>query len=166
MPMFNVNAHRIDPYKNFRFQVMWDGVVVAALSKMSALKATNEVVEWRAAGDNGIVRKMPGRRKYEGVTFERGLTHDQQFVSWANQVTNPAGDAANSLLNYRKTVSVLVHNMQGQPVMGFNLLRAWASEFQALPEMDANANAVAIEMLKIEYEGFTMDESVTEPAET
>ncbi|GAA6179488.1 MULTISPECIES: phage tail protein [unclassified Shimia] len=166
MPMFNVNAHRIDPYKNFRFQVVWDGQVVAALSKMSAVKKTTEAIEWRAAGDAGIVRKMPGRTKFEPISLERGLTHDKQFLNWANQVNNPDGPAANSLLQYRKSLRVVVHNMQATPVMAINLRRAWVSEFQALPEFDANANAVAIETLKLEYEGFDVDESVTEPAET
>lgn len=166
MPMFNVNAHRIDPYKNFRFRVTWDGRVVAALSKMSAIKKATEAIEWRAAADAGIVRKMPGRTKFEPVTFESGLTHDRQFLEWANQVNDPQGEAANSLVNYRKAVRVEVLNMQGTSVMAFNLFRAWASEFQALPEMDANANAVAIQSLKIEYENFVLDEAVTEPAET
>ncbi len=166
MPMFNVNAHRIDPYKNFRFRVTWDGRVVAALSKMSAIKKATEAIEWRAAADAGIVRKMPGRTKFEPVTFEAGLTHDRQFLEWANQVNNPQGEAANSLVNYRKSVRVEVLNMQGAPVMAFQLVRAWASEFQALPEMDANANAVAIQTLKVEYENFMLDDAVAEPAET
>lgn len=166
MPMFNVNAHRIDPYKNFRFRVSWDGRTVAALSKMSAIKKMTEAIEWRAAADSGIVRKLPGRTKYEPMTFEAGLTHDQQFLAWANQVNNPLGDAANSALQYRKSVRVEVLNMQGLPAMTFKLLRAWASEFQAVPEMDANANAVAIQSLKIEYENFILDDAVAELLET
>ncbi|SNX70233.1 phage tail-like protein [Cereibacter ovatus] len=166
MPMFTVNAHRIDPYKNFRFRVTWDGRTVAALSKMSAIKKATEAIEWRAAADAGVVRKLPGRTKFEPVTFEAGLTHDRQFLEWAQEVNNPQGEAANSLLRYRKSVRVQVLNMQGTPVMAFNLLRAWVSEFQALPEMDANANAIAIQTLKVEYEGFELDEAVTEPAET
>lgn len=166
MPMFNVNAHRIDPYKNFRFRVSWDGRTVAALSKMSAIKKMVETIEWRASADSEMTRKFPGKIKYDPCTLERGLTHDRQFLEWANQVNNPAGAAANSLLQYRKTVRVEVLNMQGNPVMAFNLIRAWVSEFQALPEMDANANAIAIESLKIEYENFILDEAVTEPAET
>jgi len=166
MPMFVVNAHRIDPYKNFRFRVAWDGRVVAALSKMSAVKKTTEAIEWRAAADGGTVRKLPGRTKFEPITFEAGLTHDRQFLNWANQVNNPLGEAANSLLNYRKTIRVEVLNMQGTRVMAFQLARAWASEFQALPEMDANANAIAIQSLKIEYENFSLDLNVAEPAES
>ncbi len=166
MPMFNVNAHRIDPYKNFRFRVSWDNTTVAALSKMSAVKKMTEAIEWRAAADGGIVRKLPGRTKFEPITFEAGLTHDQQFLTWANQVNNPAGEAANSPLNYRKDVRVEVLNMQNEPVMAFNLIRAWASEFQALPEMDANANAIAIQTLKVEYENFVLDDGLVEPAES
>ena len=90
MPMFNVNAHRIDPYKNFRFRIYWDGEPVAALSKMSAIKKATEVIEWRAAGDSGIGRKMAGRTKYEAVTLESGLTHDRKFLDWANLVNNPS----------------------------------------------------------------------------
>jgi phage tail-like protein len=133
---------------------------------MSAVKRTTEVVEWREAGGPSITRRMPARSKYEPVTLEAGLTHDRQFLEWAEQVHNPQGDAAMSLVNYRKEVTIEVLNLQGVPVMAFKLHRAWVSEFQALPEMDANANAVAIQTLKLEYEGFSIDEAVAEPAES
>ena len=166
MPQFTVNTHRIDPYKNFKFRVKWDNRFVAGLSKMSAIKRTTEAIEWREAGGSSIVRKMPGRSKMEPITLEAGLTHDRQFLDWAQQLSSPNGDAAMSLKNYRKEVTIQVLNMQGTPVMAFTLRRAWPSEFQAVPEMDANANAVAIQVLKLEYEGFALDEAVTEPSET
>jgi phage tail-like protein len=166
MVQFAVNTHRLDPYKNFKFRVKWDNQYVAGLSKMSAIKRTTETIEWREAGGPSVIRKMPGRTKFEPVTFEAGLTHDRQLMAWADQVNNPQGDAAMSLKNYRKEVTVEVMNMQATPVMAFVLHRAWVSEFQALPELDANANAVAISTLKIEYEGFTLEDQPTEPAET
>jgi phage tail-like protein len=166
MAMFPVNAHRLDPYKNFKFRVRWDNTPVAGLSKMSALKRTTEVIEWRAAGDKSLVRKMPGRYKIEPITLEAGLTHDRQFLEWADLVNNPQGDAANSLLNYRKEVIIEVLNMQGNVALAYKLSRCWVSEFQALPELDANANAIAIQTLKFECEGFMIDESVVEPAES
>lgn len=166
MPPFNVNTHRIDPYKNFKFRVLWDNEPVAGLSKMSALKRMTEVIEWREAGGPSIVRKLPGRTKFEPITLEAGVTHDPKFMAWADQVNNPQGDAAMSLLNYRKEVVVEVLNLQGTPALSFKLQRAWVSEFQALPEMDANANAVAIQTLKLEFEGFQIDEAVTEPTES
>ena len=166
MVQFAVNTQRLDPYKNFKFRVKWDNQYVAGLSKMSAIKRTTETIEWREAGGPSVIRKMPGRTKFEPVTFEAGLTHDKQLMDWADQVNNPQGDGAMSLKNYRKEVTVEVMNMQATPVMAFILHRAWVSEFQALPEMDANANAVAITTLKLEYEGFTLGDQPTEPSET
>lgn len=166
MAKFSVNTHRLDPYKNFRFRVRIGTEYVAGLSKMSPLKRTNEVIEWREAGDNGTVRKLPGRTKFEPLTFERGVTHDPLFNEWANTVNNPQGDAANSLLDYRQDIGVEVLNAQGNPALAFKIKRAWVSEYQALSEMDANANAVSIETLKVEFEGFELDAAVPEPTET
>lgn len=164
MPQFAVNTHRLDPYKNFKFRVKWGTDYVAGLSKMSAIKRSTEVIEWREAGGPSVVRKLPGRTKFEPVTLESGLTHDQEFIAWADLVNSPQGDAAMSLKNYRKEVTVEVLNLQATPVILVTLHRAWVSEFQAVPEMDANANAVAIQTLKLEYEGFTF--ASTEQAET
>ena len=166
MPLFSVNTHRNDPYKNFRFRVLIDGRAVAGLSKMSALKKTTEAIEWREAGDPSIVRKMPGRTKHEPITLEAGLTHDTTFEEWANLVNNLDGSAAMSLAKYRKDLAIEVLNLQGTTVLRFNVKRAWVSEYQATPEMDANANAVAITMIKIEHEGFQRDTTLAEPAET
>jgi phage tail-like protein len=166
MPPFSVNTHRIDPYKNFKFRVIWENEPVAGLSKMSALKRMTEVIEWREAGGPSNVTMLPGRTKCEPITLEAGVTHDRKFMAWADQINNPQGDAAMSLLNYRKEVVIEVLNLQGTPVLSFKLRRAWVSEFQALPEMDANANAVAIQTLKIVFDNFVIDEAVTEPTES
>lgn len=166
MPQFSVNSHRNDPYKNFKFRVILDGRPVAGLSKMGALKKTTEVVEWREAGDPSIVRKLPGRTKFEPIMLEAGVTHDTAFEEWANLVNNLEGPAAMSLAKYRKDLSIEVLNLQGVPVLRFRVRRAWVSEYQATPEMDANANAVAITSVKIEHEGFSRDVSLAEPAET
>jgi phage tail-like protein len=166
MPQFSVNSHRNDPYKNFRFRVVLDGRAVAGLSKMGALKKTTEAIEWREAGDPSIVRKLPGRTKFEPITMEAGLTHDVTFEEWANLVNNLDGSAAMSLAKYRKDLLIEVMNLQGTPVLRYKVRRAWVSEYQATPEMDANANAVAITSIKIEHEGFQRDTSLAEPAET
>ena len=166
MPQFAVNTHRSDPYKNFKFRVVLDGRPVAGLSKMGALKKMTEAIEWREAGDASVVRKLPGRTKFEAISMEAGLTHDTTFEEWANMVNNLDGSAAMSLAKYRKDISIEVLNMQGTPVLRFKVVRAWVSEYQATPEMDASANAVAITSIKIEHEGFQRDTSLAEPTET
>lgn len=167
-PMFSVNAHRYDPYRTFKFQVVIGQAVVAGLSKMGALKKTTEVVNWRAAGDPSLQRAMPGGTKVENVTLEMGLSHDPVFEEWANAVNNIAdGDAGMSLLNFRRDVVINVMNLQGTPAMSYQLRRAWVTEYQALPEMDANnMNTVGIQSITIAYEGFVRDAAVAEPTES
>ncbi len=165
---FPVNTHRFDPYKNFKFRVKWDeGKYIAGVSKISALKRTTEVIEHRDGGDPSSSRKCPGRTKYEPITLERGVTHCKEFEQWANKVWNyGAGLGAEvSLKDFRKNIIIEVYNESGQCVISYKVYRCWVSEFQALPDLDANANAVAIQSIKLENEGWERDTAVTEPTE-
>jgi len=171
MPPFTVNASRIDPYKNFKFRVKWDNRYVAGVSKVGALKRTTEVVKHRDGGDPSSSHKSPGRTEYEPITLERGVTHDADFEKWANKVWNYQNAQANSadkemaLSDFRKNVIIDVFNESGQKVLSYQVYRCWVSEYQAVPDLDANANAVAIQHLKLENEGWVRDITVVEPAE-
>jgi phage tail-like protein len=167
MASFTANPRRFDPYKNFKFRVKWDGRYVAGISKVGALKRTTEVVEHREGGDPSTGRKSPGRSKYEAVMLERGVTHDLEFEQWANKVWNfGAGLGAEvSLADFRKDVILDVFNEAGQKVLSYHLYRCWVSEYQSLPDLDANANAVAIQHIKLENEGWLRDVAVVEPSE-
>jgi phage tail-like protein len=162
---FVVNAHRFDPYKNFKFQVMWDGRVVLGISKVGALKRSTEVVKHREGGDNSTDRKSPGRTTYEAISLERGITHDLEFEKWANLV-HPLNDAAMDLKNFRKDVVLLVNNERGMTVKRYKIFRCWVSEYNGVPDLDANANAIAIESIKLENEGWERDVDTPEPDET
>ena len=167
MPQFSVNPLRLNPYPNFKWRVKVDGQYVAGLSKCSALKRSTEVIEHREGGDPSTSRKSPGRTKYEPITLERGVTHDLTFERWANKVWNyGAGLGAEvSLKDFRKDILLEMYNEAGQLVLAYKVYRCWVSEFQALPDLDANANAVAIQSIKLENEGWERDVTVTEPAE-
>lgn len=167
MAQFSVNARRFDPYKNFKFRVKWDGRYVAGVSKVSALKRSTEVVEHRDGGDPSSSRKSPGRTKYDAITLDRGVTHDTEFEQWANKVWNYGSGAGAevSLRDFRKDLIIEVCNESGQVVLAYKVFRAWVSEYQALPDLDANANAIAIQHIKLEHEGWERDYDVAEPAE-
>lgn len=167
MTEITVSATRFDPYKNFKFRLKWDGRYVAGISKVSALKRTTEVVTHRHGGDPSSSRKSPGRSEYEAVTLERGVTHDRDFEAWANKVWNfgTVLGAETSLRDFRKDVILELYNEAGQLAIAYKVFRCWVSEFQALPELDANANAVAIQTLKLENEGWERDVSVSAPVE-
>ena len=167
MAQFSVNSERFDPYKNFKFRVRWDGRHVAGVSKVSALSRTTEVVEHREGGAPSTVRKSPGQTKFEAITLERGVTHDTEFEKWANKVWNLGSGlgAEVSLKDFRKDIIIEVYNEAGQLAVSYNVVRCWPSEYQAIPELDASANAVAIQTLKLEHEGWERDQAVTEPTE-
>jgi phage tail-like protein len=167
MAQFTVNATRFDPYKNFKFRVKWDGKYVAGISKVGALKRTTEPVKHREGGDPSTSRKSPGRSEFEAITLERGVTHDPEFEAWANKVWSfGAGlGAESSLKDFRKDLIIEVYNEAGQVALAYKVFRCWVSEFQALPDLDANANAVAIQHLKLENEGWERDREVPEPTE-
>ena len=167
MAQFSVNAQRFDPYQNFKFRVRWDGRYVAGVSKVGALTRTTEVVSHRDGGDPSTSRKSPGRTEYAAITLERGVTHDVEFETWANKVwTYGAGLGAEvSLRDFRKDIVIEVYNESGQLALAYKVHRCWVSEYQSLPDLDANANAVAIQHLKLEHEGWERDLDVTEPTE-
>lgn len=167
MAQFTVNPQRFDPYKNFKFRAKWDNRYVLGVSKVSALTRTTEVVEHREGGDPSTVRKSPGQSKYEPITLERGVTHDEEFEKWANKVWQlGAGLGAEvSLKDFRKEIILEFYNEAGQLAIAYKIYRCWVSEYQALPELDASANAVAIQHLKLEHEGWERDTEVPEPEE-
>jgi phage tail-like protein len=167
MPNFIVNTQRFDPYKNFKFRLKWDGQYVAGISKCSALTRTTEVVKHREGGDSSTSRKSPGRSEYKAITLERGITHDLTFEAWAAKVWQVgAGLGAEvSLVDFRKDVILEFYNEAGQLAITYKIYRAWVSEYQAVPDLDANANAVAIQHLVLEHEGWERDTSTTEPTE-
>jgi phage tail-like protein len=166
MAQFTVNTSRFDPYKNFKFKIKWDGKYVAGVSKVGMLKRTTEVVKHREGADPSSSRKSPGRTEYDAITLERGVTHDDEFETWARKVWNFGADGQEvSLKNFRKNIIIEVYNEAGQKVIQYNVYNCWVSEYQALPDLDANANAVAIQHIKLENEGWSRDESVKEPPE-
>jgi phage tail-like protein len=167
MAQFSVNPQRFDPYKNFKFRVKWDGKYVAGVSKVGGLKRTTEVVKHREGGDPSSSRKSPGRTEYDAISLERGVTHDKEFEQWANKIWNFGSRLGKevSLKDFRKDIIIELYNEAGQVALAYKVYRCWVSEFLSLPDLDANANAVAIQHIKLENEGWERDYTVSEPSE-
>jgi phage tail-like protein len=166
MTGFTVNPHRLDPYKNFKFRVVLDGRVVPGVLRVGALRRRTEVILWRDGAFPSAVVKAPGVSEYDAILLERGITHDTTFEDWAAEVHSHAGDAAMSLAKFRKDLRLDLLNEQGAVVLSYMIFRAWVSEYQALPALEADGNAVAIESVLLAHEGFERDRSITEPKET
>jgi phage tail-like protein len=167
MPQFSVHPQRFDPYKAFKFRLKWDGRYVAGISRVGPLRRETEVIHHREGGDPSSSRKSPGRTEFDAITLERGVTHDPEFEQWANKVWNVgAGLGAEvSLKDFRKDVQLELYNEAGQLAIAYRIFRCWVSEYQALPELDANAAGIAFQRIRLENEGWERDYEVGEPAE-
>lgn len=159
MPEFSINHRRFDPYKNFKFKIKWDGRYVAGFSGVSALKQTTEVVNHRVGSDSSSLRELPGESKFEVITLERGITCDPEFEQWANKAWSFGSDLGNEipLQEFRKDLNIEMYNEVGQLVVAYKVFRCWVSEFQAVPELDASTNAMAIQIMKLKNEGLEHD---------
>ena len=167
MAEFTVNPQRVDPYKSFKFRLKWDGRYVAGISRVGPLRRETEVIRHREGGDPSSSRKSPGRTEFDAITLERGVTHDREFEQWANKVWNfGAGLGVEvSLKDFRKDVQLELYNEAGQLAIAYRIFRCWVSEYQALPELDANAAGIAFQRIRLENEGWERDYEVGEPAE-
>jgi phage tail-like protein len=165
---FTVNTTRFDPYKNYRFLVYFgtSTTAVAGVSKVSGFKRSSDAIDYKEGG-NMIIRKGLGRTKYDPITLERGVTFATDFEDWANaaQVLDK-GAPSQSLANLRKEIRVELLNEEGQAVHRYLVHNCWVSEFQAMGDLDGGGNAVVIEHIKVENEGWERDMSLTEAKET
>jgi phage tail-like protein len=168
MAVFPVNPTRVDPYKQFKFRVKWDGRYIAGVSKVSGLKRSTEVVEHREGGDPSTAHKSPGRTKFEAITLERGVTQDTDFEAWANKVWKLGASLGSevALADFRKDIIIELLNEAGQVVHAYKVYRCWPSDYEALSDLDAQAGAIAIEHIKLENEGWERDLTIAEPKES
>jgi phage tail-like protein len=165
-PKFDVNTHRFEPYKNFKFRVMWDGNYVCGVSKVSALKQTVDTINFREGGDPNTQHVGPTLTKFDPITLERGITENPAFEKWARTVFDHENKNQPTLVGFRKDISIELLNEQGTIVRRYNVSNCWVSEHEMLPELDASSGAYAIERLVIQHEGISRDEGVVEEAET
>lgn len=165
MPSVSSTSQSPDPYLNFKFRIKWQGKYVAGLSKCSALKRSTEATPFREGGDPSTNRILPGQTKFEPITLERGMTQDLEFETWVSQVWNyRAGQGMeSSLANFRRNITLEFYNAAGQLVYAYNIYNCWPSEYTAMPELDSSSNAVAIQTLVLQNEGWERDSSVKVP---
>lgn len=150
-------SQRHDPYKNFKFLVEITGSMIfakAGFQKVSGLKASSEVIEYREGGDQDSKRKMPGIVSYDPVTLERGMSEDTNMwdlflkvfdVEQLHQVNDP---------NFRVTAVIKLLDREGKIVKAWRIDRAWASDYET-GEFDAESSSVMIERIVLQHEGLT-----------
>lgn len=151
-----------NPLRIFKFKLyfMDDGDnPIAGVSKMGALKSKNESIAWRSAAHvKNSASQIPGGTSYEPVTFELGLgLDDGRFETWAFSTSSwKEGQGAFDDAAFRKDLRVDVLDLSGVGKLSYILSSAWVSEYQALPELDANnMNTIGIQSFTVQYEGWS-----------
>ena len=163
MPRFDVNTERFDPYKSFKFRVRPDGRTVAGFSEVTAFGLIAEMVEYRGGVEPTTLRKVPASAKFDAVTLERGVTHDPEFMKWANAAYSAESglNPETALKNSKKDIVIDVFSEAGELALSYAVQSCWVSQFQAAPDFDTDANAMTIETIRLENEGWKRDVDVT-----
>jgi phage tail-like protein len=131
-----------DPLMGFRFKVEIDGIADMGFTEVSGLNASTEVIEYREGGHT-YTRKLPGRQKIGQVTMSTGSVGSLTLYNWYNSVLTAA--------DFRKNVTVVEQDREGNAVRQWVLHEAWASQFDA-PALNAESSNVSIEKIVLEVE--------------
>jgi phage tail-like protein len=171
MAQFPKNPQRLTPYTNFRFQILFGTTVVAGVSKVGGLTRRTQVIK-RRDGADGRIHLAPGPTEYGPITLERGVSYDVAFAQWSNKVfdyENSNGTAltsmTTSLQDFRQAITINVYNEGGQKVLAYLAYDCWVSEYTAMSELDGIGNALIIESMTVQTEGWVRDWTVTEQVE-
>jgi phage tail-like protein len=156
-----------NPFLTYNFLVKWDGQYVAAVTSVSGLTRRTQVVSFDAGGQPQSAVKIPGQTDYEPVRLARGITTNRAFEEWAAMTwcypnTQQLGNEV-ALATFRKPMQIELHDQQGTLALRYNLYYCWPSEYTALPELDTDADTVALASMTIEHEGWDRDMSVVYP---
>jgi len=153
----SANTQIHDPYKTFRFRIVdkKTNATVLGVSKISALTQNTAVIDYRYGTDTNTKKFAPGQTTYDAITLERGITTDEYFHEWAEQLSAEKNTTPQYAMDFRKDMDLQLCDENGVVKVTFTLLNCWVSEYNALPSLDASANAIAIETLKLEHEGWT-----------
>lgn len=158
------DASSHDPFTGFKFRV-----IVATFSsdigfqKVSGLKESTEVVEYREGTDPITKRKLPGLTVYDPVTFTRGLSTSHDLLDWRAQVATASspGDGVPPD-GFRRTVTVqmFAKGNNDQAVQSWEILKAWPQELNH-SDLDAEGSAVVIQSMILANEGIRQTTSTS-----
>jgi phage tail-like protein len=139
-----------DPLVSAFFTIDFGGSVKGAFRECTGLGSENEVVEYKASGDKGkfIMKKVPGRMKWNNITLKRGITDAMDMWTWRKQVED------GKVVDARKNGSIVMYNQQNAEIARWNFVQAWPSKLTG-PSANATNNEVGIEELEITHEGYT-----------
>jgi|JFJP01.1.fsa_nt_gi phage tail-like protein len=139
-----ISDNAVDPLVAFNFGLEIMGVVEGFFTEVAGLGSETEVVEHKVMGPKGqqVVKKVPGRLKWDNITLKRGITANLDIWKWRKQVEQ--GDVQGA----RKNGSIMMYDQEGKEVARWNFEGAWPAKVSG-PQPKADSNDIGIEELTI-----------------
>jgi len=140
-----------DPLLGFNFALLLEGKAAGYFTECSGIGSEHDVVEHKVVDETGheIVRKIPGRLKWQDITLKRGITSNLDLWEWRDQVVKGAvGDARQNI-----TIQMLDRSYENV-VAAWNFSNAWPSKVTG-PSLKADSNEFGVEEVTIVHEGMS-----------
>jgi phage tail-like protein len=135
------------------FSAAWNGVPLTGVTRVSGLRRTVDVVEYRDGTATGAASttKLPGDVSFEPVTLERGVTGDGAFAALADAAAPPAPGS-----DHRGTLTISLHDQTGRLVLACTLHQAWVSSDDVFAGLDAQSDEPVVERVRFVYESWQL----------
>lgn len=140
----------VDPYRAYNFKLVIQNVVAGHFTRVDGLGLKIERILYRAGGDRGTVRSIPGPVEYSPVTLHYGLTDSNELLTWLFAAVNGTVE--------RRNVSLAMLNEESDEVRRWNLIGAWPFGWMGAP-LDALGKDLAIESLSLAYDRLELDDA-------
>lgn len=146
------DAHSEDPLLGFNFMLELEGAIAGYFTECSGIGSEHEITEHKVVDKQGheIVRKIPGRVKFQDVTLKRGITSDMEIWDWRQKVVD--GDMNGA----RKNITISMLDRNYNPVALWNFFNAWPSKVTG-PSLKSDDNSFGVEEVSIVHEGMHRD---------
>ena len=124
---------------------------------MSALKIGSEMMDRQEECDQPSYRNRPGPIKDGAISPENEVTLDGEFKKWESSRV--------ALETVHKGIALDVYDEMGRIALVCRIWRCWVSEFLGMQDLKANPNALPIQLITLETEGWERVNNVKEASE-
>jgi len=141
-----------DPLLSYQFAIEVSGSFTATgyFTEVSGVGAEHEVTEHKVVdhenGGKELVQQIPGRIKWNEITFKKGLTTNTAFWEWHEYVVN--GDTE----GVRSEVTLKMFDRSYTEAASWVFINAWPSKLSG-PEMKADSSDFTVEEMTLVHEG-------------
>lgn len=132
------------PYTSFKFRVEIDGITEAQASEVTGLQIETEIESYEEGGVNEFVHQFPKRTKYQHIILKRGITDQDGFWKWYQEVISGKFQ--------RKNGAIVLMDVAGNDKWHWSFEKAYPVKWTG-PDLKADGNTVAFEAIELAHNG-------------